>query len=154
MLCVLHATVQGRSVREAPATSSTLLPTTFADFVKQTDDAFKSVQANFLTFMGAKDTAELNTVLQTQTKSLADKLQTTIAQITEEAKNSQASELLKGFTDKLTVQVDDWKKENPDVVLTAEKYKVRQLHTRNHRISTANIMSVCVCVCRRTSRMA
>lgn len=124
MLCVLQATVQARNVREAPAATAVALPSTFADFVKQTDDAFKTVQANFLTFMGAKDTAELNTVLQTQTKSLADKLQATVAQITEEAKSSQASELLKGFTDKLTVQIDDWKKENPDVVLTAEKYKV------------------------------
>lgn len=125
VLCVLAAATEARTVRDAPAATSTaVLPTTFADFVKQTDDAFKTVQANFLTFMGVKDTAELQTVLQTQTQSIADKLQATVAQITEEAKNSQASELLKGYTDKLTAQIGAWKKENPDVVLTAEKYKV------------------------------
>lgn len=73
--------------------------------------------------MGAKDTEELSTVLQTQTRTIADKLQATVAQITEEAKNSPANELLKGFTDKLTAQVDDWKRENPEIASTAEKYK-------------------------------
>lgn len=142
VVAALCVAAESRYVRDAPAATSTaVLPTTLADFVKQTDDAFKTVQANFLTFMGVKDTAELQTVLQTQTKSIADKLQSTVAQITEEAKNSQASELLKGYTDKLTVQIDSWKKENPDVVLTAEKYKVGiwRCYIYAHRLQSLSI---------------
>lgn len=128
VLCLFVAVLAAncRQIREAPADggAENALPTTLSDLVKQTDDALKTLQDSFLSFMGVKDTAELSTVLQTQTKSVADKLQATVTQIVEEAKNIQASEQVKGFTDKLTTQINDWKRENPDVVQSVEKYKV------------------------------
>lgn len=114
-----------RTIREAPATTTDVDNSlTLTDLVKQTDDALKSLQANLLAFVGVKDTAELTTVLQTQTRSVADKLQATVTQIVEEAKNIQASEQVKGLTDKLTTQINDWKRENPEVVQSVENYKV------------------------------
>lgn len=112
-----------RSVRDAPAPAEQ--PLTLSDVVKKTDDAVKNLQSQFFAFAGVSDANELNTLIQTQTKTYADQLTNTVAELTKAAENSQASGIVKDLTDKVTAQVAEWKKENPDLVQTGEKFNVR-----------------------------
>lgn len=119
VLCAMQTPVQCRAVGDSSAASAPIV--TLAELVKGTDDTFQKLQANFLQFVGAKDTTELNSIVQARTKTFADQLQTTVTQITEEAKKSPAGDLLREFTGKLTSQIDGWKQANPETVQTAEK---------------------------------
>lgn len=98
---------------------------TLADVIQKTDDAVKALQSQIFSFAGVKDGAELNNLIQTQTKTYSDQLTNTVSELTKAAENSQASGLVKDLTDKVNAQVAEWKKENPEAVQTAEKYNVR-----------------------------
>lgn len=102
--------------------------------LKKTDDAFKTINNQVLAFAGVKDNNELTTLFQTQTKTYADQLQATLADLTKAAENSQASGLLKDLTDKVNSQVAEWKKENPEVATTADNYTVSLFDSLNKLI--------------------
>lgn len=119
VLCT--AVVQGRATQQRAADAAPVAAVTLADLIKGTDDTFQKLQANFLQFVGAKDTTELNSIVQSRSKTFVDQVQSTVQQIREETKNSPAADLFREFNAKLVGQIEGWKQANPEAVQTAEK---------------------------------
>lgn len=70
-------------MREAPA-PSTEATITFNEIAKQTEDALKTLQTQFLNFWGVKSNTELTNLIQTQTKTYSDRIQVAVNELTEE----------------------------------------------------------------------
>lgn len=84
----------------------------------------KLMQTQFLSFWGVNSNDELTGLIQTQAKSFSDRVQTVVNGLTEEAKNGKTAEMVRGFTDRVTSQINDLKNKNPELFTEAQKYQV------------------------------